>query len=638
MTASSAREREPASITVALLGPQDVPVVLPVARALSRSQETVLTLLEMTRPSLDADPANGDSPDWVREAGGALEGNGVTVQVASRRGHNLQGMLQEAASELRPDLLLIGLAAHAGGPRQDELQLADLLVDMPCDIAVVTERGEARTPQRILVSGDTTSELESAAEIAAQIVSSHRDAAPITVLGVVGRSADEAELGDEADAVAAVTNTVDERGDWRVRVVRAGSHARGVLQAASPDEFDLIVLATPTGRLLHRISLGRAQRRIAERSVVPVLVVKPRLRGARSWIHRVGGALLDVVPTLNEEEKVELYRDTRRGARHTVDFTALILLAAAITSLGLLIDSAAVVIGGMLVAPLLSPIAALGLAVVHGDERLLRLSGATALRGALLSVFVGLLAGLIIPDAGLTDEVLARSEPSLLDLGIAISAGAAGAYALGRRSAAAALPGVAIAVALLPPLAVVGIALALGEEGVSARALLLFLANLVATAGAGGLIFLWLGFRPEPEHALRLRVFNRGLTALLLLALAVTIPLTWLTYDSLQDENLRDRITATLRLELDAHPGIVAHEFDLQATDDPIALTVRVETTTSFGDAELNSLDRALEGRLGREVQLTLLVQNVNVLEESADNDDGGDGDDEAAEASPAGE
>ena len=150
-------------------------------------------------------------------------------------------------------------------------------------------------------------------------------------------------------------------------------------------------------------------------------------------------------------------------------FSALTTLSAAIAAFGLLADSGAVVIGAMLVAPLMTPILASAAATVTADNRLLARSVAILALGTLLAIAVGWAVGFIaavhVIDVGaLPDEIRSRTFPGLLDLGIAIAAGAAAGYIQPRRSAISALPGVGIAVALVPPLATVGITAELGAR------------------------------------------------------------------------------------------------------------------------------------------------------------------------------
>ena len=115
----------------------------------------------------------------------------------------------------------------------------------------------------------------------------------------------------------------------------------------------------------------------------------------------------------------------------------------------------------------------------------------------------------IIPDRQLSDEVLLRTHPNLLDLGVALASGAAGAYALCRKEVSTALPGVAIAAALVPPLATIGIGLAQWNGEVAGGAMLLFVTNLMAISGAGGMVFCGSDSAPYParRHA---GAYSRG--------------------------------------------------------------------------------------------------------------------------------
>ena len=179
-------------------------------------------------------------------------------------------------------------------------------------------------------------------------------------------------------------------------------------------------------------------------------------------------------------------------------FFVLMLLSSAIAAFGLVNDSAAVVIGAMLVAPLMTPILAVAAAIVHGWGRRAYESLLIVGAGALTGIGVGIAAGLLIPSLRtglpLPGELLARTGPNLVDLFIALAAGAAAGFVTVRTEASGALPGVGIAVALVPPLATIGITLGLGEWGLAWGAVLLFATNLVAIVLAAGFVLLAAGF------------------------------------------------------------------------------------------------------------------------------------------------
>ena len=190
-----------------------------------------------------------------------------------------------------------------------------------------------------------------------------------------------------------------------------------------------------------------------------------------------------------------LFHEGHRFGPFARRFAALMTMSVLIAVMGLLADSTAVVIGAMLVAPLMTPVLGVAAALVMGwPRRVVRqvVISAVGAAGA-----VGLAASTTLLFPGSTDplpgELIARTSPNLLDLGIALAAGAAGAYAQIRRAASDALTGVAVAVALVPPLAVVGVTLALGEVSLAVGAVLLFLANVAGIVMAAAVTFLICG-------------------------------------------------------------------------------------------------------------------------------------------------
>jgi uncharacterized hydrophobic protein (TIGR00271 family) len=178
-------------------------------------------------------------------------------------------------------------------------------------------------------------------------------------------------------------------------------------------------------------------------------------------------------------------------------FWTMLTLAGVIATAGVLADSTATVIGAMIIAPLSTPIMGIALGIVKRER--VRAGRFVAL-GAVVVVLIGVLATLLIPgdiDLQGNSQITGRTSPTILDLVAAIATGIAGAVGLSRRDVAAVLPGVAIAISLVPPLAVVGVCLGEGEITMAMGALLLFLSNLVALVLAGTVIFAALGYAGE---------------------------------------------------------------------------------------------------------------------------------------------
>lgn len=182
-------------------------------------------------------------------------------------------------------------------------------------------------------------------------------------------------------------------------------------------------------------------------------------------------------------------------------FWTMLTLAGVIATAGILADSTATVIGAMIIAPLSTPIMGIALGIVKRER--VR-AGRFVVTGAVVVVLIGVLATLLIPGAIDLDgnsQITGRTSPTILDLVAAVATGIAGAVGLARRDVAAVLPGVAISISLVPPLAVVGVCLGEGAVGMAMGALLLFVSNLVALVLAGTIIFAALGYAGDAVRA-----------------------------------------------------------------------------------------------------------------------------------------
>jgi uncharacterized hydrophobic protein (TIGR00271 family) len=180
-----------------------------------------------------------------------------------------------------------------------------------------------------------------------------------------------------------------------------------------------------------------------------------------------------------------------------VRFWILLILAAAISTYGLLADSVATVIGAMIVAPLMLPIMGLAYSVSIGDGRAILGSIAVGISGSVLAVGVGYVLALIMPagfDPEQVDQIMIRTAPRLIDLLAALATGLAGSFAISRSDVSDTLPGVAIAISLVPPLANVGILLSADRADLAYGSLLLFVTNYLAILLTGALVFGLMGY------------------------------------------------------------------------------------------------------------------------------------------------
>jgi uncharacterized hydrophobic protein (TIGR00271 family) len=239
------------------------------------------------------------------------------------------------------------------------------------------------------------------------------------------------------------------------------------------------------------------------------------------------------LPILAREERREILAHLQETASWNVDFVVMMGLSAALASLGLLNNATTVVIGAMLVAPLMSPLLGAGFALVQGNVVLFRDCLKAMGYGIAVSLLASLAMGLATPAHDPSPEIAARGNVNVLDLGIALVSGMAAAYAGVRPKLAATIVGVAIAAALLPPLAVVGIAAASAEWLLSGMAAVLFLTNLVAIVLGAAIVFKVMGVRARSTDESQTPVWARRMGMILVLATVVLVYPLGLRFESL---------------------------------------------------------------------------------------------------------
>lgn len=202
-------------------------------------------------------------------------------------------------------------------------------------------------------------------------------------------------------------------------------------------------------------------------------------------------------------------------------FTVMLTLSVIVAVMGLSLNSAAVVIGAMLLAPLMQPVLATGASLAMGLPGKTAQSAIRVLAATAWCIAIAWAISKLIPNQAFTSEVLSRTAPDVRDLIVALAAGAAGAYATVREDASASLPGVAVAVALVPPLGAVGITLEAGDLDRARGALLLYTTNLVAIIFVSILVFVITGF--VPARRIATQIPRMVLTTVLATAVVVVV-------------------------------------------------------------------------------------------------------------------
>ncbi len=293
----------------------------------------------------------------------------------------------------------------------------------------------------------------------------------------------------------------------------------------------------------------------------------------------------------------------------TLDFSylTLILSSCAIATFGLLANSTAVIIGAMIVAPLMLPIRGLAFGALAGNVLLFR-QGLLALAvGTLLAVLLACCLGWLVGIANFGSEILGRSEPTLLDLGIAITAGSISGYAKIQPKISGSLAGTAIAVALMPPLCAIGLGLSQANWSLSQGATLLYLTNLLGITLSCMSIFLLAGYA-SLHRARKPLTWALALTAILVVPLGISFA----------------RLLRQAQLETSLRQALLNRTITFQRLDllssqtnwlvDPPEVRLNVRSREPITSRQIALLEEFLQREIGQPFRLIFVVGQVEEI------------------------
>ncbi|BCD60388.1 MULTISPECIES: TIGR00341 family protein [unclassified Nitratiruptor] len=244
---------------------------------------------------------------------------------------------------------------------------------------------------------------------------------------------------------------------------------------------------------------------------------------------------LPFLPIAPEEAFADLFKKIKDNAKISIEYTVLLLISVLMATFGLFQNSSPTIIGAMILAPLMAPVISLAMGIIRFEENLVK----NSMKTILISTFLALLLALgftnLFPIEHMTQQMSIRTNPTLLDLGVAILAGLAAAYGYANSKVGESLAGVAIAVALVPPLCVAGIGLGWENLDIFYKAFLLYLANIIGIVFAAGIMFYLLGYASK-------RYASAALIIKLLLLASIFFPLYVATQTVLKEEQIYEQI------------------------------------------------------------------------------------------------
>ena len=302
---------------------------------------------------------------------------------------------------------------------------------------------------------------------------------------------------------------------------------------------------------------------------------------------------LTILPRATTEEFQELFKVLRENAKLSSSFIVMMILATLIATFGLFGDSSPVIIGAMILAPIIAPIVSFSMGMVRYDTNMLKAGIVTILIGTIVALIFAAGVSVIIPLKVLTGEINARLSPNLLDMGIAVASGVAAAYAHAKEGIAKSLAGVAIAVALVPPLAVAGIGIGWWDWDVFSGAFLLYLTNLAGIIMFAGITFLLLGFAP-------FRRARMGLIYTLIIIALVMVPL------SLSFNRIKQEARITSKLEGTHFDKIFLRDVKVR-TGKPLMISLKLVSPEAIDSKEMEKIKGQIEAEIGEPIILEVV-------------------------------
>ncbi|NVJ53669.1 MAG: TIGR00341 family protein [Campylobacteraceae bacterium] len=298
----------------------------------------------------------------------------------------------------------------------------------------------------------------------------------------------------------------------------------------------------------------------------------------------------------SEEDFKDLNLTLRKNSEITFIFSTLMILSSLLSTTGLFANSSPVIIGAMILAPLMAPLISLAMGVIRANSLLIIQSTKTLTFGVFLALFVSSIFTCFMPLDEITYEMESRLHPNLLDLFVAIFSGIAGAYANSKEDVIKSLAGVAIAVALVPPLSVTGIGIGLMDLDIIYGAFLLFLTNLVGMTLSASLTFIIMGYAP-------IKKAKKGLIYTFLLLVLISVPLANTFGKMVEKNDLSNKIKEIKKVNIN-DKAIVLKLLDLEDRKEYVYVRMELISNSYTSTLEYKEIRKRIEKELERKILL----------------------------------
>ena len=527
----------------------------------------------------------------------SMQEDGRPVELVDHSSTSITRGILDSTRELRADILVLDARLPAEGGSKLGTVVENIIPVSPCPV-VLYRPGQSSTVGRIVVPILEGRKAAIASQLALAL--GQRLDKPVEALFLELES-HEHETADQDDAQRMDAALFDQSAKAHISqtVERVRDPVEGFVSHALDDDLavaDIYEQSEWEQWLRGDTSLDALRTwpgGFVVNASAAVTLPRPWWNKVKSWLN----------PGVTQFESEELKRDADESSFTSLDYLVLIVIAAILAAFGLVLNSNAVIIGAMLVAPLMTPLIAFATGLAIGKISIMRQAAGTLLQGIFAALLVAFIVGWVSSTEIITPEMAGRGNVTFLDMGVALASGFIGAYAKARAKIASSLAGVAIAAALMPPLVTVGLAISFGEWALAQGASLLFLTNIVSITLAAWITFFWLGLRPgrEDDPVARRRASN----ILVVLLVGILVALTLRRFDTVA----ASRIETTLR---DSFQQAELVNYEIRQSDPLEVIAIVRQPAGNLDDSSEIILARdSLRELLGEPVKLGVVVEPI---------------------------
>ena len=521
---------------------------------------------------------------------------GHQVEVVTEIAVSVSRGILDVARERNADVILLGVHRSTQGRVRLGTVVENVIAAAPCGV-LIYRSAESKAFEGVVVPVDGTLPSAMAMKLGVSFALQH--GIPLRQMSI---QFDYHYDPEHEEAIKHYEAQLPGEQSLTKKLIRGRQPGREIVDVMTA--ADLLVIGFSQKTDLERHIINDLSNQLLNQAPGPAILISHY-----EWHQGIRGSIEHGIARLNPQltlvEQNELIWSAEKSAGANLDYLVMIVLSAALSTLGLLTNSVAVIIGAMLVAPLMSPISGFSTGMATGILRLTRRASLTLFSGVTLALLISIVMGVLLPVDSPTDEMLARGSPNLLDAAIALVSGWVAAYATARKGIPAALAGVAIAAALMPPISTIGLGIALRDIDLAIGANLLFLANIAFIIAAQYSTFLWMGMRPtEEREGVTLGRSRAWWLVLFLVTLVLLAVFARLGSQAIDEAHIRER------LEAEAFHGAQVVEYQVISSV-PLSVQFSVQSDHQITPAEVEAAQILINDLYQQEVHLTVVARQV---------------------------